>query len=732
VGSLKRFQVPEDSEKEEYVKYFFNEICDLEVYSVSDSTTALDECDNIAFSVVMDRLERMTSRHGRLSHRIWRNVLFLFDSSLPSRDVVDADVAEIKKLLPSIFIRSFVYLVYIERSAEALPGVGKAKPDRNAFRIYHWNTKYEVERCGKQSLFGEIKTKKGIDKVVLTKNPAVELDKIRQANLDIIDCVRSFNNELPLVPQTENYLEGIVATLKEEKDSRILVQGPARSGKTILAMSLLHAFPKSKMLLMNWYFYKALQDGFSALSSFSKEEIVDLFDLRDYPKFERNSDFFKYIQSNIWMLEEGWNEHFSSGIGRWKEVKNARVDIEQGSELLSVPDYKEKYIVVIGKDVNEGDTILVYRQSGKIIQLGEVTDVVQKIKISTNGRGHKVYSAVKFNSAKETKLKVYENVYLDLLGKGKGRDEYLAEKIKEISRELEKKGSGRFYHHSLLNPEGLWIERGDPTTSVFKNESLIICDEVQRLGVIPKLGQYDEFDEIECILNNSRQSFFCGDDQQMLNPLYDRGIAEVERRLQRGKHSLFKKEIPKSVGLPPQAKEIIMVLLSEANLYEGEDAGFNFTFIHSNPKKLVDEFRFDRSTKKHYAIPMNSTFSKNAPIISDEIETVDKFNNEEHKRLLEKFPFFTNTQIMPSYAFSAYELISREVESIYLHVPSYISVEDVLLSIHEDNWKKRHLYVLMTRATLNLVVNVESLQLFEYFKNTAKVRGLESAVRFIC
>ncbi|MCL2746420.1 MAG: hypothetical protein FWE48_04975, partial [Coriobacteriia bacterium] len=154
--------------------------------------------------------------------------------------------------------------------------------------------------------------------------------------------------------------------------------------------------------------------------------------------------------------------------------------------------------------------------------------------------------------------------------------------------------------------------------------------------------------------------------------------------------------------------------------------------IHSNPKKLVDEFRFDRSTKKHYAIPMNSTFSKNAPIISDEIETVDKFNNEEHKRLLEKFPFFTNTQIMPSYAFSAYELISREVESIYLHVPSYISVEDVLLSIHEDNWKKRHLYVLMTRATLNLVVNVESLQLFEYFKNTAKVRGLESAVRFIC
>ena len=55
---------------------------------------------------------------------------------------------------------------------------------------------------------------------------------------------------------------------------------------------------------------------------------------------------------------------------------------------------------------------------------------------------------------------------------------------------------------------------------------------------------------------------------------------------------------------------------------------------------------------------------------------------------------------MPNYILSAYELISREVESLYVHIPKFKKMEPQ----HED-WYRKHLYVLFTRPTSRLVVN---------------------------
>lgn len=74
---------------------------------------------------------------------------------------------------------------------------------------------------------------------------------------------------------------------------------------------------------------------------------------------------------------------------------------------------------------------------------------------------------------------------------------------------------------------------------------------------------------------------------------------------------------------------------------------------------------------------------------------------------------------MPSYALSAYELISREVESVYLKIPKAIGSRILLAPLESgdtlDSWIKRHLYVLMTRAAHRLVIEIEDEGLYQHY-----------------
>ena len=87
---------------------------------------------------------------------------------------------------------------------------------------------------------------------------------------------------------------------------------------------------------------------------------------------------------------------------------------------------------------------------------------------------------------------------------------------------------------------------------------------------------------------------------------------------------------------------------------------------------------------------------------------------------------------MPNYALSAYELISREVESVYLKIPAVFGKEVLEAPIggaHRNSWIKRHLYVLMTRATANLVINVEDEFLYSYFRRICQKAGLNCDIK---
>ncbi len=301
------FQHLDRAARSTYERFFFETICSMNIGTRSDFTVPLPQINGLYFTSVQDTVERLTDLSGRLSKFQWRNCIFApITKSARPRDVYEEIFEELKCKVPSLFVRSYVYLIFIKLNSTEnmsldlgdLTQPAAVCPCVDDYQIYFWNTKYEVRRGGKKNLFGELGTSAagitdiqvnssqipdndGIEatpeKLFIVQNPAHELQRIQDANSDIIDAFRAFNNKLPLVDQTQLYLEQIAQELDKNANARILVEGPARSGKTVLAMSLLARYPKSKMLLMNWYFYSALIDAFQIWSTLSKDDIVQLF-----------------------------------------------------------------------------------------------------------------------------------------------------------------------------------------------------------------------------------------------------------------------------------------------------------------------------------------------------------------------------------------------------------------------------------------------------------------------
>ncbi len=619
--------------------------------------------------------------------------------------------------------------------------------DVDDFQIYYWNTKYDVRLGGKRNLFGDsganerqsdinqdsvlnvanaddaMEVLASPEKLFIVQNPEHELQRIQDANSDIIDAFRAFNNTLPLVEQTKRYLDKITHELESNSSARILAEGPARSGKTVLAMSLLAKYPKSKMLLMNWYFYDALIDAFKIWAELSKDDIEKLFSM---PRATKEVVDSRRIQLSEFRACQSYPMLLDVALRAIKAFKNNR-------NLPKWVPYINGHPAAHGEKADEwrvkpleisaiGDLVPVQkRRDGVLVfQFAEVKKKYDDGSAAVN----KVTGIPEFTMDAEERLREYQSN----IEKRRGR-EYIAELLKEISDALHD-SSQKFFHHNLDQPEGCWVVRGNPTTCNITEQDLVICDEVQRLGLIPEFHNCDEFDEVEAILENSKQSFLCGDDFQMLNPIYDQGIGAIEQTVDK---NLTRLKIPDSIGVPAEVGELIKYLLDEHDIPELR-TGFEIQLLYRNDIKFVEMFEADGATKKHYAIPINYGWYNNEPYILRTNLNTKKCTNEcvpccEHKKipmltkkLRERFKFFCSEAVMPNFALSAYELISREVESVYLKIPQYIGLDIVKSPMFLKtgtrqkgrNWKKQHLYVLMTRATMKLVINVEDKALYEH------------------
>lgn len=744
-----RFERIENEARGAYERFFFKEICSMNVADRMDFTIPLPQIKGLYFTSVQDTVERLTALSGRLSTFQWRNCIFApINKSAKPKDIYAEVFSQLKSKVPSLFVRSYVYLIFIKHEASSMTSLGlkdtikpaKVCPSTNDFQVYYWNTKYEVKlNSNKRNLFGDlgaslvknddahvavsdISEAGGIEgnpqKLFIVHNPVQELQRIQDANSDIIDAFRAFNNELPLVDQTKQYLDTIAQELDKNVNARVLVEGPARSGKTVLAMSLLARYPKSKMLLMNWYFYSALNDAFKIWSKLSKDEITQLFTMPFKTRDAVMPGRLRYVEFPCYQADPRLIDVALRAISRpMSELPKWYIHTSEAPAPANGLVNEERIKPVTNKAA--GDLQAVNLCTGFSFQIVEIVKQYDDGSASVK----KVAGMSNISTSEHQKARLLE--YKSQVDAGRG-GQYIAEIIKSISDALHE-STQRFFHHSIEYYDGCWINRGNPTTCNISSHDLLICDEVQRLGVIGSYGDRDRFDETRQIFK-SRQSFLCGDDYQMLNPIYDKGIRAIEEIA--GMH-ITKIALPDSIGVPAEVGRLMRYLLHEQPV-PVRCSGFEVIILDNDDAKLVELFEADGSTKKHYAIPSNYGFYAEEPVISRakcaKHKAGDCEPSCEHRKipmltmqLRKQFKFFCSEAIMPNFALSAYELISREVESIYIKLPSNIGLDVIKQPITQEatgtgnarNWKKQHLYVLMTRATMRLVISVENKGLYE-------------------
>jgi hypothetical protein len=581
-------------------------------------TVPLPQIEGLYFTSVQDTVERLTDLSRRLSKFQWRNCIFApIGNSIKPRDVYEEVFRQLKNKAPSLFVRSYVYLVFIRLKSNGPSPLDfgdsirppTVDPSADDYQIYYWNTKYEVRPARKKNLFGDSGNDGGPNigghddglkkdeasaieedpkKLFIVENPAHELQRIQDANSDIIDAFRAFNNELPLVDQTRRYLDEVARELDKNESARVLAEGPARSGKTVLAMSLLARYPKSKMLLMNWYFYDALIDAFKIWAELSKDEIEQLFAMPEQTRQRVDAGRTKQAQflacqANQRVLDVALRamEIDPNRLPRWSRYVDGRParGNEEGDEWRVTPVTKSA----------AGDLLPV-----KVGRENPVLQIVKVIEKHHDGSAtvEGLLEVPRFATSADQRAWLLE--FKSQIEAGRGR-QYIAEILKDVADALHDSDQ-RFFHHNLEQQKGCWIERGTPTICNISEQDLVICDEVQRLGVIPEFKNRDRFDETQEIFRSSRQSFLCGDDFQMLNPIYDQGIGAIQRIAGEG---LTRFKLPDSIGVPAEVGELIKYLLDEHSIPECS-SGFEIRLLHNDDIGLVELF-LRRSTTRYQA-----------------------------------------------------------------------------------------------------------------------------------
>jgi hypothetical protein len=441
---------------------------------------------------------------------------------------------------------------------------------------------------------------------------------------------------------------------------------------------------------VNYFFYQAIVDGFHALSGWNKKEIEELV---KNPEL----DFWLNIKNKMPKLLKRINENLKYAI---LECDNPRNNSKT-----------KQWLMENITELTEGFEKIDFETRGFFV-LKLLIDLNSKLSDTTN---ENPFSNINKSNLSELQSKI-DYLLSDDITK-------IHELITETIEEVISNSKQKFFHHNINKKisskvkDGCWIERGNPTSPKMWGENhhpkLIICDEVQRLGFISTYGNYDSFDEVEQMLTHSEQSFFTGDNFQMLNSKYDQGIERISNLVKEKGQSLSKYKLPESVGVPAEIGILMKYLtnpqavgLKEVTSIWEKERDFEMIFIEHNVNHLIALFDEDKSNKKHLASPMDYDWIQHEEIIKIDTcyreKPIIPLQNHEKENFAYKFPYFCNEEIMPNYLLSAYELISREVESLYIHIPNFKGRK-----LRHEEWYRKHLYVLFTRPTVKLVVNFD-------------------------
>ena len=375
-----------------YEKHYFEEVCRIPTGNRRSFSTPLTQIEGLHFACVQDTVERLIeTEHGKLSTFQWRNFIFApIDRNVNEHDMYMQVFDELRSTLPSLFIRSYVYVVFVKvYGSSALSFAGfEHEPTTKDFVTYYWNTKYDIKKIYPSDLAeigrvsktkppeagegsdGQLEKKPRAQRVFIVADPRAELQRIQDADSDVIDAVKAFTGNLGLVKQTADMLDDIESEL-EEPGAHVLLEGPARSGKTIIAMSLLASDPSAQMLLMNWYFYDALKNAFKVWAKMDEEEIARLFEpseklLREMVVHEADLAVLRASELNPGFID--------ALVEMWRNPPDTTV--LRGWKKRSVAGGDPEWHITQCQGLSAGDLVYVRQRDRNVIQLHIIEEVV--------------------------------------------------------------------------------------------------------------------------------------------------------------------------------------------------------------------------------------------------------------------------------------------------------------------------------------------------------------------
>ena len=275
--------------------------------------------------------------------------------------------------------------------------------------------------------------------------------------------------------------------------------------------------------------------------------------------------------------------------------------------------------------------------------------------------------------------------------------------------------SDRIYHHDIKHRDnGCWIT-GLDTKSLRLDISKLIVDEAQRLGALEETYTYrgyhlSGFDAVDTIVNyqNHIQTVFFGDDSQMLNPKYDLGIKNIKEKI--GDRDYREYYFSSPLGVPQEILKNVKFLLNYEKTQPYPLNNFSIS-IEKDPEKFIKRYLDDEQRKKHLVVSLIGDVNIDSVDIGG--VTFKSLKNANISRYL------FNETVQKEHYLTAYSVISREIESVYLFMPKHIYLDDnesIQSRYSKDNsFLMKHLYTIMTRATMSLVICCEDEKLGEYF-----------------
>ena len=281
--------------------------------------------------------------------------------------------------------------------------------------------------------------------------------------------------------------------------------------------------------------------------------------------------------------------------------------------------------------------------------------------------------------------------------------------------------TNRLFHHDLHKDrrEGCILKVGDKYTNFNKefitNLDFVIVDEAQRLADLEskKIDNLylSSFDELTQISTKSNLVVFLGDDNQRINPKFDYGLDKIRVILKNSNIKFKNLFLDETIGIPPNIIDGIKYLLTPTIEKNNSINKFEIS-IYSDEKKFINDFLANKTYSKHYATLPGYTLNTVFSSLGLELFPYQLSHSD--------FSYFLNREVSGHFVYSTYELISRELQTVYLIIPSSITYNNEngifdINSILNQPYLFNHLYVNMSRATQKLVIFTKNSPLYEYF-----------------